>query len=203
MVQYQHREDSMSLTSNGVLRFLERTSRGRPLVAVVAVFVVALYLISFAPWAPFSAAYITTVSGGSGVLDLEFAYGPAAAAARLDALGPAGRAAYDGFQIADLIFPATYAVGLGSLILALWRPWPALAPLALVPVVGAAFDYVENIGVFVALRTFPEPSTAALVVASAAGAVKLVLSYVSQGLVVAGLLARAVTALRGRRARAT
>jgi hypothetical protein len=183
---------------NAVLRGLDRTSRGWPLAVVVAVSVLALHLISSAPWVPFSAAHVADLSGGQGVLDLEFAYDPATGAAALDALGPRGRAAYDRFQIADLVFPATYAVGLGSLVLALWRPWPALA---LVPVVGAVFDYVENDGVFAALRTFPTPSSTALAVASGAGAVKLVLGCVSLGLVVDGLLLRAVRAIRGRRAR--
>ena len=185
--------------ARSILAVLERTSRGWRLAVAVAAFAILLYLISFATWVPFSAAHIRQISGGHEVLDLMFGYGPAAGAAALEALGPAGRAAYDGFQLVDIVFPASYAIGLGSLILALGRPWPRLRWLALVPVVGAVFDYVENLGVFVALRGYPDPSAAALVVASAAGVVKTILSDVAQVLVVAGVLARVGRALVRRR----
>lgn len=184
-----------------VERALARTSRGWALATVVAMFIVALYLISYAPRVPFSAKYIEDLSGGHDVLDLKFAYSPAEGAAALTALGTDGRQHYNYFQIADLVFPATYAVGLASLILALFRRWRVAAALALVPLITAAFDYVENIGVFISLRTYPHPSHQALALASGAGAVKLIGSYVAQALVVIGILLQASLMVRRRRGR--
>jgi hypothetical protein len=201
LVLHQHHEQAEAALVNTIRSVLDRTSRGPLLAVVVVVFLVLLYLISFAPDVPFSDAYIRRVSGGHGVLDLMFGYGPAAGAAALDALGPQGRSAYNGFQLVDLAFPASYAIGLGSLILALFRrPWPARAyALALVPVVTAAFDYAENVGVFIALRTYPDTSTAALLLASGAGVVKMVGSYGAQALVLAGVVVRLVFTVRRRR----
>ena len=182
-----------------VERVLNRTSRGWALVAVVAAFVIALYLINYSPDVPFSATYINHLSGGHQVLDLMFAYTPTEGAQALTALGAAGRQHYNYFQIADLVFPATYAVGLASLIRALFRRWRVAALLALIPLITATFDYLENIGVFISLRTFPDPSHLALALASGAGAVKLVGSYAAQGLVVIGLLLQAMLLIRRRR----
>jgi len=151
-------------------RRLNRISRRCVLVVVIGQAFVVGYLIGFAP-VPFSAARISAVSGGEKTLDAMFAYSPSEGAAALAALGSEGRRHYNYLQIADLAFPLSYAAALSSAIFAWFHKRWALA-LACVPIVAAAFDYLENAAVFVALRTYPNPSRAALLGASAAGVVK-------------------------------
>ena len=52
----------------------------------------------------------------------------------------------------------------------------------MIPIVGAAFDYVENILVRIALSSFPNNSRAELTASVTVTTIKLVLSYASQWL---------------------
>lgn len=173
-------------------------SAGRPLPALVVVFVSLLWLISFSPFR-FSEASISEAYG-TGTLDLQLGADAGQAAATLDRLGEAGRHAYDQFQIVDLFFPASYALALGGLI---WRTWQGgsrrwVALLAAVPMVGAALDYLENALVRAALWTFPDTSQGLLSVSTTVTTTKLLVSYVSQGLVLVGLLLLVVRTVRHR-----
>jgi hypothetical protein len=165
---------------------LGRGSRGWVPWAVLGAFVVMAYLIGVSRQVPFSAEYIRNLSGGQ-VLDVRFAYSPSEGAVALRALGDVGRRHYNFFQIADVAFLVIYAVALSSAIFALLRRGRLAAVFALVPVVAAIFDVLENIGVFVALRTYPDPSRAVLFAASVFGAAKLILFILALALVVFGL----------------
>lgn len=165
-----------------------RWSAGRPLPLLVLVFVVLLWLISFSSFA-FSEASIARAYG-TGTLDLQLGADAAQARDTLLRLGASGRQAYDGFQLVDLFFPASYALALSGLI---WRTWQGerrawvIWPAAL-PVLGAALDYLENALVRVALTTFPDVSDPVLTTSTTVTTVKLSLSYASQALVAIGLL---------------
>jgi hypothetical protein len=168
------------------VRAVDRASSRRWLWAGLGAFMVMAYLIGVSRWVPFSAEYIR-IHYGARVLDVMFVYSPGEGAATLRTLGDQGRRHYDFFQIADVAFLVIYAVALSSAIFALFRRGRSAAALALVPVVAAAFDVLEDIGVFVALRTYPDPSRTALFAASAFGAAKLILFILSLALVVLGV----------------
>ena len=181
-----------------VVNVLDRTSRGWVLAIFFGVFVVMAYLILYVSQVPFSVARIMQLSGDHRILDLMFAYSPSRGESSLAALGDEGRRHYNYFQISDIVFPATYAMALSGLILALFRHWRIAAALALIPVVTAAFDYLENVGVFVSLRTYPDPSHAALALASTSGAVKFIGFYAALCLVVSGIIVRLASVYRSR-----
>ncbi|MGS0685021.1 hypothetical protein ACVBEQ_07705 [Nakamurella sp. GG22] len=80
--------------------------------------------------------------------------------------GAAGREAYQNLQIADLFYPAIFAVFLASaLALTLSRvsrPGSPVVALAAAPLIASAFDYLENAAAWVALAVYPaDPGTAA------------------------------------------
>ena len=176
-------------------------SSGRRLLVLVPCFVALLWLISFSPWW-FSEATIKA-DHGVGTLDLQFASSVAHARATLDQLGPAGRRAYDVFQVVDVVFPVSYALALGGLIWTTWRgarrPWVLV--LAAVPLAGAVLDYAENILVRVALASYPDTGRAVLATSVTVTTGKLVLSYAAQALTVVGIVLAAVRWLRHRGAR--
>ncbi len=171
-----------------VVAVLGRTSRGWLLAAVTTAFVGAAYLIGYAPNVPFSVERIKSIAGHQQILDLMFAYSPREGLKTLAALGPNGRQHYNYFQIADVLFPATYALALASWILALFRRQKLAVALAFVPLVTAIFDYLENLGVFVALRTYPDSWPVSLWTASAFGALKRIGIYVAIALIIAGAI---------------
>lgn len=88
--------------------------------------------------------------------------------------GEAGRDAYSNMQIADLFYPAVFGLFFASaLVIVVSRAFadrPKLVWLAALPVLGAAFDYVENVLAWRALLAFPDStsSNALLGFASAA-----------------------------------
>lgn len=173
-----------------------RRCAGRPLPYLVLVFALLLWLISFSPfW--FSEDSITRAYG-TGTLDLQFGADAERAHVTLDQLGAAGRADYDGFQVVDLFFPASYALALSGLI---WWGWHGdrhrwVTALAAVPLVGAALDYLENALVRTALWTYPDLPDGLLDVSTTVTSTKIALSYVSQAAVVLGLVVAAVRRVR-------
>ncbi|MEO1065339.1 MAG: hypothetical protein AAFZ07_28315 [Actinomycetota bacterium] len=80
----------------------------------------------------------------------------------LSACGATGRSAYTNMQLADLAYPAVFGLFLAtSLAVALRRlgiRGPVLVALAMLPMLGAAFDYLENVFAWRAIAAFPEPS---------------------------------------------
>ena len=71
--------------------------------------------------------------------------------------------------------------------------------LAVVPLVGAAFDYVENLAAWTLLVRYPEPAAWAARVLGTASAAKQVTMWASAVLVLAGLVGAGVAHLRTRR----
>jgi hypothetical protein len=80
----------------------------------------------------------------------------------LEACGPVGREAYRSMQLADLFYPAVFALFLASsiaLVLRLLAPdRPRLLALAALPFLASAFDYTENVLAWRALAAFPSPA---------------------------------------------
>jgi hypothetical protein len=150
----------------------------------------------FASTAPFAIARVTEVCGQQPP-DLRVGPGASEVHDFLATCGEPGREAYTAMQVADLFYPAVFAFFLASslaLTLRLIAPGrPRLLALAGIPVLAAAFDYLENVSAWLALSAFPEPGSADWLFAGASSA-KNVTSWAA-GLLLVG----AVLALVGRR----
>lgn len=124
----------------------------------------------------------------------------------LDGCGSEGRDAYRNMQLADIFYPAIVGIFLASsLSLAIRRlsprPGRVLWLIAL-PLLGAAFDYLENALAWLALTSYPSPAATShlLGVASAA---KTAISWAAGFTLVVTLAAIAVQAVRSRLSGAT
>lgn len=73
--------------------------------------------------------------------------------------GDGGRAAWWHLQLADLVFPMIYGLFLASalalVLTRLSRPGSPVIALAVLPLVGSAFDYLENLAAWAVLAAFP------------------------------------------------
>jgi hypothetical protein len=164
--------------------------------AVGAVVYAGLAWAFFASTAPFAIPRVTEVCGQQPP-DLRVAPGAPEVHDFLATCGEAGRAAYTAMQLADLLYPAVFAFFLASslaLTLHLLAPSrPNLLALAGIPVIAAAFDYLENASAWLALSAFPQPGGADWLF-TAASLAKNIASWTA-GLLLVG----AVLALAGRR----
>lgn len=150
----------------------------------------------FATRAPFS---IPTVEALCGQPPLDMRTGSSAADvnAFLTACGATGREAYRALQLADLAYPLVFAVFLASslaMVLSRLAPGrPRLLLLAVLPFVASAFDYLENVFAWRALLAFPG-TTATDGLLGLASTAKTATSWLAGGLLVAALVALAVSA---------
>lgn len=127
----------------------------------------------FASSAPFS---LPTVEEACGVpaLDVRFFADSDDVSQFLNSCGETGRDAYRNLQIADLFYPAVFGLFFASaLVIVASRAFadrPRFAWLAALPMLGAGFDYIENVLAWRALAAFPDSasSNALLGFASAA-----------------------------------
>ncbi|PKG32374.1 hypothetical protein, partial [Methanoregula sp.] len=109
---------------------------------------------------PFGIEELKSITGGVGILDMEVFYTPEQAYTFLAAMGDAGRA----FELThiipiDLLVPLFYGLFLSTFISWLLHRWlPAASPwhrLNVIPVIGALFDYLENLGIIAMLLAWP------------------------------------------------
>ena len=121
----------------------------------------------------------------------------------LTGCGAAGRDAYRFLQVADLLYPTVFGMFMAtSMALVLVRLAPgrhALLALAVLPLLGSAFDYLENACAWLALAAFPgqAPTSSLLGLASAAKN----LTFWTSGAVLLGALALLAIAWARRQAR--
>lgn len=136
----------------------------------------------------FAASYVSSISGGAAILDLNFGNNTAHINHTLAALGEAGRSAYlHVFLPIDTCYAVIYAMFytctlvffLGRLPLQRWKlGWARWA--ILLPVVAAVCDWWENIAFAFMLSQFPSLAHPALVAsATVATMAKFVLVYLS------------------------
>lgn len=95
----------------------------------------------------------------------------------LNALGTEGRRTYATLQLPiDFIYPGLFAISYTLLLVWLFKKRFAhrssIFYLAFVPAVAGLFDYLENVGIILMLRTFPEISTTAAAFASTSSVIK-------------------------------
>lgn len=87
-------------------------------------------------------------------------YSPADAEKLLEAIGPAGRKLYAKRQLPiDFIYPGLFAVTYTLMLVWLFgkrfKPESKVFLLALIPAAAGLFDYLENIGIILMLKSFP------------------------------------------------
>ncbi len=139
-------------------RAASRLGSWRTLALAAALFFPFAALL-FASSAPFS---LPTVEEACGVpaLDVRFYSGSDDVSQFLRDCGESGRDAYRNLQIADLFYPAVFGLFFASaLVIVASRAFadrPRAAWLAALPILGAGFDYVENVLAWRALTAFPD-----------------------------------------------
>lgn len=95
----------------------------------------------------------------------------------LDALGPAGRQTYLTLQLpVDFVYPGLFAISYTLLLVWLFnKGFAKRSPIfycALVPAVAGLFDYLENIGIIIMLRSYPQLSPVAVSLTSVSSVIK-------------------------------
>ena len=140
---------------------LMRRLASRRIVAITGGVFLVFAVAFFATSLPFSIAHVTSLCGVAPP-DVRFYTSGVEVTQFLTACGAAGREAYRNLQVADLFYPAVSGLFLASaLALILTRLFPANSPmisLAAVPLVGGAFDYLENAAAWTAVLAFPDPA---------------------------------------------
>ena len=152
---------------------------------------------------PFGIAELESITGGVGVLDMEILYSPEQAYAFLAAMGEAGRT-FDLTHIIplDLFVPLFYALFLSTFITWLLHKWlPAESGwhrLNVIPVIGALFDYVENLGIIAMLLAWPVEMYSVAQITMAATLLKFGFSVLAGVIVLGALFGLAMTIVRRR-----
>lgn len=134
-----------------------------------------------------AASYVSSISGGAAILDLNFGNNTAHINHTLAALGEAGRSAYlHVFLPIDTCYAAIYAVFYACTLVFFLRRLPLRRKLSwarwasLLPVVAAVCDWWENIAFAFMLSQFPALANPALVASTTvATRAKFILVYLS------------------------
>ena len=145
---------------------------------VFVVFAVAF----FATPLPFSIAHVTSLCSAAPP-DVRF-YMPGEGVTQfLTGCGEAGRDAYRDLQLADLFYPAVSGLFLASALAVvlsrLFRPGSPVIALAALPLLGSAFDYLENVAAWTALMAFPGPAETATNLLGVSSMAKQTVSWAS------------------------
>ncbi len=144
----------------------------------------ALYMALVVAALPLAQARLEAVSGGAGPLDLELAYTPAQAYARLAALGAPGRQLYAEIALTlDVIYPLVYGLFFALTIsYCFQRVLPAghaAYRLALLPLAAAVADLFENAAIVGLLASYPTQLTWLALIAGVVTAIKWLLAGLS------------------------
>lgn len=178
------------------------TSRRTILVALAGLLVTG-FLVN---GRPFGIAELKSITGGIGVLDMEVFYTPDQAYAFLAAMGEAGRS----FELThiiplDLLVPFFYALFLSTFITWLLHRWLPVGSgwhrLNVVPVIGALFDYLENLGIIAMLLVWPVQVQGVAPITMAATFLKFAFSALAFGIVIIAIIGWAAQTCRRKTAR--
>ncbi len=152
---------------------------------------------------PFGVAQLNEITGGVGLLDMEFLYTPQQAYAHLAAMGEAGRA-FDLTHIVplDLVFPFMYTLFYAVTMTWFLRQWLPKASgwyrLNVIPVIGGTCDYLENAGIIAMLLAWPTQLEAVAQFAMVAGLVKFGAIILAGIIIMIAFAGWAVTSVRRR-----
>lgn len=154
-------------------------------VVTMAVYLLMLLVTipSVQSYAPNTALFDLSPSG----------YSHSQALSLLETLGQDGRSAYIFPQLAiDFIYPGLFAICFSTMFIWVYskriRPDSKFLYLAVLPVFGGIFDYVENILIIQMIMTFPDVSKGLVAVSSAFTLLKSAFSTASFLLLILGFL---------------
>ena len=180
-------------------RIIASTTGMRVLAALAGFFILG-YLIN---GRPFGIAELKSITGGVGILDMEFLYTPDQAYSQLAALGDAGRA----FELShivplDMILPAVYALAYALLITWILRRWlpegSGWYRLNVVPLIGGACDYLENLSIIALILAWPARLPAVAMFTMVAGFFKFALSALAFAIIFGAFAGWAIAGIRSR-----
>lgn len=136
--------------------WLERFSEGWVVLIALVTFLLFTALVL-----PRQASAAERSAGGAGSPDMSFSYSAQDLYRMAEAYGEQGRTAYVRARFTfDLIWPLVYTFFLATAISWLFRgaSTALLHRLNLVPVLGALFDYLENISTSLVMLRYPQPT---------------------------------------------
>jgi hypothetical protein len=163
------------------------TWRGLSVLVAVASLVFALIFTTL--------AQITEITGGYGILDFEVGYSVARVDEILGSYGAEGMALYRRIQLLDVINPAVYSLILACVAYLLWQ---GRGPryIALIPLLGGVGDYLENVTLFLIVRSYPVLNAELITVSSSLSYLKNILAGVGGIVLLAGLWVFVVSKMR-------
>lgn len=154
----------------------------RFILPVLALFILILAVLEASP---IGEMRLKALSGGQGMLDMQFGYTAPHAYAMLGAIGEGGRRLYEQLLGLDYLFTVVYAALQTLLITALLRKAGVtgrLSMLNLIPFARCLLDIVENTLLMYVLARFPVQHASLVAVCSGVTMVKLALNYGYMGM---------------------
>jgi hypothetical protein len=171
-----------------VSAWLSRVSTGWVALAALVIFVLFTALVL-----PRQAGQAAQATGSADSPDTSFFYTPGDLYRMAEAYGEAGRQAYVRARFTfDLIWPLVYTLFLATAISGVFRP--AFAPDSrwqranLVPLLGALFDYLENLSTSLVMLRYPAQTAVVDLLAPLFTALKWSLLGASFLLLIAGIV---------------
>lgn len=152
---------------NKSLTYLQKMASGR-IVLFAFILTMAVYLLMLLYTIP----KVENFAPGIALFDLSPAgYSYQHAASLLETLGETGRSVYLYQQLpADFIYPGLFAISYSLLLIWLFaksfKPDSKIFYLAIVPVFGGLFDYLENVCIVLMIKSFPDLSGELVAIAS-------------------------------------
>jgi hypothetical protein len=182
-----------------IINFLQERATGRTvlILVVVTLGVYAAMLLYTIPSVLEHAPDMNLFDMSPGGYSLEYA------GSLLDAIGADGRQTYLTRQLPmDFVYPGLFAVTYTLLLTWLFnKGFSQRSPifyLALVPAVAGLFDYLENVGIIMMLRSFPNISAATVAYASVCSVIKSVFTTGFFILLLVGIAALAIRRIGAR-----
>ena len=147
---------------------------------ILPLLILLIVILVFMERGPFGSGKLRELSGGTGMLDMQFGYGADQAYAMLGKIGGTGRQLYTKLLSLDFLFALVYMVLQSLLITALLKKAnlnDRFTKLNLLPLVRSALDVAENCLLLFLIISFPVQHTAAVWISSAITMMKLAINY--------------------------
>lgn len=182
---------------NKSITYFQKIASGK-VVLFSFIFTMAAYLLMLLYTIP----KVESFAPGIALFDLSPAgYSYQHATSLVQALGETGRSIYLHQQLpADFIYPGLFAISYSLLLIWLFaksfKANSKMFYLAIVPVLGGLFDYLENVCIILMIKSFPDLSQELVAVASSFSILKSIFTTVFFLLLFVGFIAFLVTLIK-------